>query len=612
MPNDNAHIAKQIGEIYDIVPPQLAIKAMRSNGFKSTDHAIAELIDNSVQAGLQAGNSMTNVEVICIEKFVRMSQRQVKRIDEILVYDDAGGMSPELLRQALMFGAGTNLLTENQKGIGKFGMGLPNASISQCRRVEVYSWQNDKCFLTYLDIPKILSGELREVPVPMETEVPSRYRSLVKSELGKGGTLVVWKDLDKTTWVRHQAFFRNSEFLIGRIYRRFIAEQKVQIRFAAFDSSGTDHTFGFLDELFVRPNDPLMLMTGTSAPDEYAENPGFEEYGQPDKVEVSLPDGTKSEVTIRYSVARQKTREGDDSARAGGSTSIGKYVKRNVGVSVVRAGRELEMNTTWVNPSEPRDRWWGIEIEFQPDLDEIFGVTNDKQAATNLYRSDYKEDADALGMSPSELMEQLQETKDSKVANYRISQNIASRLKTIRKHIEGQKSGSRQTKEKKRRAETTATDATKARSDTKLTSSDIDFGNASNEQRQEALRRAYLDSGYTEEHATQLAVEFVDSGIRYAFTEASLNSPAIFDLSSDRGEYFIKLNTRHPAYGSFIELLKEDGKDSDSAALVALKLLLTAWARMEDEANEKQLELLQDVRIEWGKIARDFLRELED
>ncbi|WP_181893071.1 ATP-binding protein [Falsiruegeria mediterranea] len=607
MVNEHIDVAKQIGEIYDIVPPQLAIKAMRSNGFKSTDHAIAELIDNSVQAGLQAGNSVTNVEVICVEKFVRMSQRQVKRIDEILVYDDAGGMPPDLLRQALMFGAGTNLKVANQKGIGKFGMGLPNASISQCRHVEVYSWQNGKCYLTYLDIPKILSGELREVPVPMEAEIPPRYLSLIKSKLSDGGTLVVWKDLDKTTWVRHQAFFRNSEFLIGRIYRRFIANQNVKIRFGAYDVSGAGQTADLVDELYVRPNDPLMLMAGTSAPDDYATDPGFEEYGQPDKVEVSLPDGTKSEVVIRYSVARQKTREGDDSGRAGGSTAIGKYVKRNVGVSVVRAGRELEMNTTWVNPSEPRDRWWGIEIEFQPELDEIFGVTNDKQAATNLYRSDYKEDADALELSPSELMEQLQETKDPKVANYRISQNIASRLKTIRKHIEGQKSGTRQTKEKKRRAEKTATDATNAR---KKTSSDIDFGNATNEQREEALRQAYLDSGYTEEHATQLAVEFVDSGIRYAFTEASLSSPAIFDLSSDRGEYFIKLNTKHPAYGNFIELLKEDGKDADSPALVALKLLLTAWARMEDEADDKQLELLQDVRIEWGKIARDFLREL--
>src|SRR5207302_6973409 len=28
-------------------------------------------------------------------------------------------------------------------------------------------------------------------------------------------------------------------------------------------------------------------------------------------------------------------------------------------------------------------RWWGVEVDFPPELDEIFGVTNNKQAARN-------------------------------------------------------------------------------------------------------------------------------------------------------------------------------------------------------------------------------------
>ena len=43
-------------------------------------------------------------------------------------------------------------------GMGKFGMGLPNASISQANRVEVYSWQNGECFYTYLDVDEIKKG----------------------------------------------------------------------------------------------------------------------------------------------------------------------------------------------------------------------------------------------------------------------------------------------------------------------------------------------------------------------------------------------------------------------------------------------------------------------
>lgn len=598
---------KDLG-MYDIVPPHLAVRAMRSSGFKSTDHAVAELIDNSIQAGIGSGNKTTNVEVICIQKMVPVASRHAKRISEILVYDNAGGMDPDLLRKALMFGQGTNLDQVNQKGIGKFGMGLPNASISQCKNVDVYSWRDGKTFHTYLDIGKILDGRLREVPEAQEVELPERYKAMIQSDIEDSGTLVVWRNLDKTTWVRHKAFFRNSELLIGRLYRRFIADGSARVRFAAYDSveNGQDE---FLDELFVRPNDPLMLTSGTSAPDEYAEKAAFEEFGQPDKLVITLPDGSESELIIRYSVAKQETR--DTGEQSAGSTPIGKYVKRNVGVSIVRAGRELELNQSWVNPSEVRDRWWGIEIEFQPELDDIFGVTNDKQAATNLFSADYKEDADDLGMKPSELMEQLQETKDPKLANYRVSNSIASRLKTLRQHIDKQKAGKRQTKEKTRRAEEKATEATKIRAAQKATSSDLAYEKATDEERQAAIKQAYVDSGYEDEHAEVLSVEAVSSGIRYMFSEAELSSSAIFDLSQERGEYFIKLNTRHPAHKNFIELLRDENASDDSPALVALKLLLTAWARMEDEAGGRDLEALQDTRLAWGQIARDFMREIE-
>ena len=35
---------------FSIVSPKLTIEAMRDSGYKDTDHAIAELIDNSIEA----------------------------------------------------------------------------------------------------------------------------------------------------------------------------------------------------------------------------------------------------------------------------------------------------------------------------------------------------------------------------------------------------------------------------------------------------------------------------------------------------------------------------------------------------------------------------------
>lgn len=52
---------------HEIIPQHLSITAMRSSGYRDTAHAIAELIDNSVQAGDQLPSEMTEVEVICID-----------------------------------------------------------------------------------------------------------------------------------------------------------------------------------------------------------------------------------------------------------------------------------------------------------------------------------------------------------------------------------------------------------------------------------------------------------------------------------------------------------------------------------------------------------------
>ena len=93
---------------HEILPPNLAINSMRSSGYRDTAHALAELIDNSIQAGLII-NKLTNVEVICIDKVEMVKERKRQRINEIAVYDNASGMGKDLLRIALQFGNGSNL-----------------------------------------------------------------------------------------------------------------------------------------------------------------------------------------------------------------------------------------------------------------------------------------------------------------------------------------------------------------------------------------------------------------------------------------------------------------------------------------------------------------------
>ena len=144
----------------EIIPPELAVKAMRDSGYKNTAYALAELLDNSVQA------NATSVEIICIEAYGQIKERSRRRIQAIGILDNGHGMLPETLRLALQFGNGTHLT--DRKGIGRFGMGLPNSSISQCRRVEVWTWQNgpDNAMYTHLDVDEIEGRRMPAVPAP--------------------------------------------------------------------------------------------------------------------------------------------------------------------------------------------------------------------------------------------------------------------------------------------------------------------------------------------------------------------------------------------------------------------------------------------------------------
>ena len=140
-----------------IIPLSLAITAMRDSGYKNTAYALAELIDNSVQAGASM------IEVLCIEKRERVHKRERRRLWKIAVLDNGSGMDAKTLRMALQFGNGTRL--DDRTGIGRFGMGLPNASISQAKRVDVWSWQNgpDNAVKTFIDLSDIEAGNMSEV-----------------------------------------------------------------------------------------------------------------------------------------------------------------------------------------------------------------------------------------------------------------------------------------------------------------------------------------------------------------------------------------------------------------------------------------------------------------
>lgn len=593
---------------YEILPARLAVHAMRKSGYRDTAHALAELIDNSIQAGLEC-NDCTNVEVISIDTTEFIQQRNIQQIKKIAVYDNACGMDANLLRMALQFGNGGHLTPEKQHGIGKFGMGLPNASISQCKKVEVWSWQNGQCLYTYLDVAQIEAGDLTEVPEPTKEEIPSYWRDLINDEITDHGTIVVWSILDRIKWSKSKSLFKNAEFLIGRMYRHFLKSEKTKIKLAAYEE--IDGKLQLAISRNIKVNDCMYLMDGTLDPAPYCDEPAFDLFTEYD-IKVGI-EGKEHTVKLRFSIAKLKTRI------EGGASPIGKHAAKNQGVSVVRADRELEMNKTFDISYDPRERWWGVEVSFQPELDDIFGVSNNKQSATAFHNMNMKEDAESEGMTQEEYRELLTETRDPRLAIYTISHEINKTLATIRNQIQAEAKGTRKRNKdvpEPGSAEDIATRATQKRRERMGDKGKSDKDeNMSIEERRKLLAIELEEEGHTPQEAKQIAVDWVrgdERGPKYFFQEAQIPGPSIFDVRSKAGKIIIVLNTNHPATAGLFELLREEDGINDTPALKALKLLFTAWARLEDEAEEEGRQHYEEVRTDWGRMAKAFLKEAEE
>src|SRR5436309_9578411 len=120
-----------------------------------------------------------------------------KTVSAIAVIDNGSGMVPKMIRYALTWGGGTHF--DDHDFIGRFGFGLPNASINQTRRVEVYTRTSptEKIVKAWLAASEIPEHGLQRIPAPEEGDLPE----FVKQYLHRNnwqfehGTVVVWVDL---------------------------------------------------------------------------------------------------------------------------------------------------------------------------------------------------------------------------------------------------------------------------------------------------------------------------------------------------------------------------------------------------------------------------------
>lgn len=318
------------------------IQATRDSGYKGTESAIAELVDNALQAGAKRVSIRVTAERDVREYPLRIS-----------VLDDGCGMDRRTLRQALRFGGSTRF--NDRSGLGRYGMGLPNSSLSQARRVEVYSWRKPGGVLfSCLDVDEIAGGRMTEVPDPK----PARLPGWVGSSGRGSGTLVVWTRCDRLDHRRESTIARRLLAPLGRVFRYYLW------RGVAIEVNGTQ----------VEAIDPLYLHQDS------ARN-GARPFGEPIEynVEAHAANGKPADVGrvwVRFSelpVHDWHSLSNDEKRQMG--------IANGAGVSVVRAEREIDYGWFFMGGKrrENYDDWWRCEIRFDPVLDEAFGITHTKQ-----------------------------------------------------------------------------------------------------------------------------------------------------------------------------------------------------------------------------------------
>lgn len=157
----------------------ILVESTRSIGY-SFESALADIIDNSL------GKEATEVNILFSSKDPQY----------VAIIDNGTGMFEEELESAMRYGSKSSLEERDKYDLGRFGLGLKTASLSQCRKLTVITKQNGVYNAACWDLDHIIaeqdwslicySGDEAEA-LPFASNIAG-YES---------GTVVIWQTFDR-------------------------------------------------------------------------------------------------------------------------------------------------------------------------------------------------------------------------------------------------------------------------------------------------------------------------------------------------------------------------------------------------------------------------------
>jgi hypothetical protein len=360
---------KAKGQGLGVVFADAFLRGMRDLGYKNPAWALAEQVDNAFQAA---------ASTVLIRFGFEASNKSRTKPDFIAVCDNGNGMIPEMLGYAVRWG-GTDR-EGDRNGFGRYGYGLPSSAVSLAKRYTVYSKPGGATWHSVtvdMDELAAAAGDIKKTESLLTASPAGLPEWLVEAKEGdddvdlsamKSGTIIVLEDPDRlrklSGWIQAQTLQAKLLSHFGVIYRHWIPERKILV-----------------DGVTAQAVDPLFLM-------EYArlfdETPIRAQRVEARTLEVETTRGTKGTISIRASVLPPNFQLVDPSEYG----AKGKRPKNNKrweimrdfnGLLICRQRRQIDCIPPRWTKFQTYDANIKIEIDFDPELDEFFGMTTAKQ-----------------------------------------------------------------------------------------------------------------------------------------------------------------------------------------------------------------------------------------
>lgn len=326
----------------------LLIESMRSLGY-SFETAIADLIDNSVSA-----------EAKDIRILLEPSDNP-----QLIIFDDGHGMDASNLEEALRFGSRSPNDVRSEHDLGRFGLGLKSASLSQCRRLIIaskhdgllccYSWDLDEVQRTNdWSVLEYSQEEISRLPsIELFNDVNSgTYVLLQNFDRLSVSSLNVKKALD--------ALLESAEDHLSLVFHRIISEDGVRMS---------------INGRYIEPKDPFL------------ENHKSTQRLREQSISV---DGET--ITLQpYILPHRNKLSNEDLRRVGGADDL----RTNQGFYIYRCKR-LIIWGTWFRllGKDELNKLARVKVDIPNSLDEIWSIDVKKSTANlpdkirkNLYGS---------------------------------------------------------------------------------------------------------------------------------------------------------------------------------------------------------------------------------